>query len=120
MGSIGVVGCGAIGKALLKAFDAGKLAVSVAGVTSRTEASARAFLSTLGKSVPYLDRASLIARSDLVVEAAGEGGGGGLGRGGFAPRGGVVGTRRRSLFGRAGRFVAGVERRARGVFGQRA
>jgi len=73
MGSIGVVGCGAIGKALLKAFDAGKLAVSVAGVTSRTEASARAFLSTLGKSVPYLDRASLIARSDLVVEAAGQG-----------------------------------------------
>lgn len=71
--SIGIVGCGAIGKALLKAFDSGKLAVSVAGVTSRTEAAARDFLSTLGKPVPYLDRATLIARSDLVVEAAGQG-----------------------------------------------
>ncbi|MBI2360503.1 MAG: aspartate dehydrogenase [Deltaproteobacteria bacterium] len=72
MRSIGIVGCGAIGKALLKACDAGKLAVSVAGVTSRTEASARTFLSTLGKPVPYLDRATLVARSDLVVEAAGQ------------------------------------------------
>lgn len=73
MRSVGIVGCGAIGKALLKAFDAGTLGVNVAGVVSRTEASARDFLSTLGKPVPYLDRASLIARSDLVVEAAGQG-----------------------------------------------
>ena len=71
MKSIGIVGCGAIGRALLKAVEAGKLAVSVAGVTSRTEKSARAFLSTLRDPPPYLDRAHLIANSDLIIEAAG-------------------------------------------------
>lgn len=73
MRSVGIVGCGAIGKALLQAFDAGTLGVNVAGVTSRSEASARNFLSTFGKPVPYMDRAALVARSDLVVEAAGQG-----------------------------------------------
>lgn len=71
MKSIGIVGCGAISRALLKAVEAGKLAVSVAGVTSRTEKSARAFLSTLRDPPPYLDRAHLIANSDLIIEAAG-------------------------------------------------
>ena len=69
--SIGIVGCGAIGQALLKAADAGKLAVPVAGVTSRTGKSARAFLATLNHPPKFLERAQLIARSDLVVEAAG-------------------------------------------------
>lgn len=69
--TIGIVGCGAIGRALLKAVEAGKLAVSVAGVASRTEKSARAFLSTLRDPPPYLDRAHLIADSDLIIEAAG-------------------------------------------------
>jgi len=71
MQSVGIVGCGAIGQALLRAADSGRLAVPVAGVTSRGEARARAFLSTLGAPPPYLDRASLIARADLIVEAAG-------------------------------------------------
>lgn len=70
--SIGIVGCGAIGKALLKAVEAGRLAVRVAGVTSRNEQSARAFLSTLREAPPYLDREELIAKSDLVIEAAGQ------------------------------------------------
>ena len=69
--TIGIVGCGAIGKALLKAVEAGKLAVRVAGVTSRTEKSAKVFLSTLREPPPYLDRKQLIAVSDLVIEAAG-------------------------------------------------
>lgn len=69
--SIGIVGCGAIGRALLKAVDEGGLGVSIAGVTSRTEKSARVFLSTLNQPPDYLDQARLIARSDLVVEAAG-------------------------------------------------
>ncbi len=69
--TIGIVGCGAIGKALLKAVEAGKLAVRVAGVTSRTEKSARVFLSTLREPPPCLDRKQLIAASDLVIEAAG-------------------------------------------------
>ncbi len=69
--TIGIVGCGAIGKALLKAVEAGRLAVRVAGVTSRTEKAARAFLSTLREPPPYLDRKQLITASDLIIEAAG-------------------------------------------------
>ncbi len=72
MKSIGIVGCGAIGKALLKAVEAGRLAVRVAGVTSRTEKSAREFLSTLREPPPYLDRKQLIAASDLIIEAVGQ------------------------------------------------
>ncbi|MBI2210926.1 MAG: NAD(P)-binding domain-containing protein [Deltaproteobacteria bacterium] len=72
MKSIGIVGCGTIGKALLKAVEAGRLAVHVAGVTSRNEKSARAFLATLREPPPYLDRKELIAKSDLVIEAAGQ------------------------------------------------
>jgi aspartate dehydrogenase len=71
MKSIGVVGCGAIGRALLRAIDEGTLAVRAAGVTSRTEESARAFLSALGRPPPYLERPALIERADLIVEAAG-------------------------------------------------
>jgi len=71
MKSVGIVGCGAIGRALLKAVDGGILNVNVAGVTSRTEKAAREFLSTLRHPVPYLNLAELISRSDLVVEAAG-------------------------------------------------
>lgn len=69
--SIGIVGCGAIGRALLNAAGAGKLSVAVAGVTSRSEKNARQFLATLRKPPPYLDLAKLIAQSDLVIEAAG-------------------------------------------------
>jgi aspartate dehydrogenase len=71
MKSVGIVGCGAIGRALLKAVDGGILNVNVAGVTSRTEKTARDFLSTLRHPVSYLNLAELISRSDLVVEAAG-------------------------------------------------
>jgi len=68
---IGIVGCGAIGKTLLKAADAGKLSLEITGVTSRTESQARKFLSTLRNPPPYLDRGELISRADLIVEAAG-------------------------------------------------
>ena len=69
--SIGIVGCGAIGQALLREADSGRLSVSIAGVTSRTEGKARAFLSSLLNPPPYLERDELIARSGLVVETAG-------------------------------------------------
>ena len=69
--SIGIVGCGAIGQALIREADAGKLPVAIAGVTSRTESTAQAFLSTLRKPPPYLELTELIASSDLVVETAG-------------------------------------------------
>jgi aspartate dehydrogenase len=71
MKSIGIVGCGAIGRALLEAVENKKLSVRIAGVTSRTERSAREFLATLASRPPYLSLPDLIAASDLVVEAAG-------------------------------------------------
>ena len=71
MKSIGIVGCGAIGKALIRAVENGCLAVRVAGVTSRTENSAREFLAGFKDPPPYLSLTELIAASDLIVEAAG-------------------------------------------------
>jgi aspartate dehydrogenase len=69
--SIGIFGCGAIGKALLRAVASGKLAVRIAGVASRTEESARAFLSIFDNPPPYLSLPELIAAADLIIEAAG-------------------------------------------------
>ena len=69
--SVGVVGCGAIGQALLRAADSGNLNVPIAGVTSRDTRRARAFLGSLDSPPPYLDRQELIQNSDLVVETAG-------------------------------------------------
>jgi len=69
--TIGIVGCGAIGQALLKASEAGTLTPSITGITSRTEGSARAFLTTLNNPPEYFSQTELIAKSDLIVEAAG-------------------------------------------------
>jgi len=69
--SIGIVGCGAIGRALIKAVEEGTLPARIGGVTSRTEKSARDFLSTFENPPPYRSIMDLIADSDLVVEAAG-------------------------------------------------
>lgn len=69
--SIGIVGCGAIGKALVRAVEGRKLAVRVAGVTSRTEQRARAFLAACQNPPPYRSLDELVQVSDLVVEAAG-------------------------------------------------
>ena len=69
--SMGIVGCGAIGKALVRAVEAGKLAVRIAGVTSRSEQSAREFLAAFNDPPPYLQLDELIDASDLLVEAAG-------------------------------------------------
>ena len=69
--AVGIVGCGAIGRALLRAGDAGDLGVPVAGVTSRTASTAQDFLATLHSPPPYLDLAQLVERSSLLVETAG-------------------------------------------------
>jgi aspartate dehydrogenase len=69
--TIGIVGCGAIGKALLGAADRRELPVRVAGVSSRTENSAREILSSLANPPPYLSLSELIAAADVVIEAAG-------------------------------------------------
>jgi aspartate dehydrogenase len=71
MKSIGIVGCGAIGKALIQAVESGKLPVRVAGVTSRTEKSAREFVAGLKNPPAYLTLAELVTAADLIVEAAG-------------------------------------------------
>ena len=71
MKSIGIVGCGAIGKALIQAAEAGKLSVRIAGVTSRTEKNAREFLAAFRNPPPYLSLVELINAGDLIVEAAG-------------------------------------------------
>jgi aspartate dehydrogenase len=71
MKSIGIVGCGAIGRAVITAVAKGKLAVRIAGVTSRTETSAREFLASLHNPPPYMPLVELIAAADLIVEAAG-------------------------------------------------
>ena len=71
MTTIGIVGCGSIGQALLKALESGALTLPISGITSRTEETARAFLSTLKNPPEYYSRGELISRSDLIVEAAG-------------------------------------------------
>ena len=68
---IGIVGCGSIGRSLLRAADEGRLPVAVAGVTSRTEAPARAFCAALHHPIEYLSLDDLVAASDLLVETAG-------------------------------------------------
>ena len=69
--SIGIVGCGAIGKKLLEESNAGRFKVHISGVTSRSEINARSFLSNLDAPPPYLGLRELISQSDMIVEAAG-------------------------------------------------
>jgi aspartate dehydrogenase len=69
--TVGIVGCGAIGRALLAAAQNGKLPVRIAGITSRGEKSARDFLASLERPPPYLTLQELLGACDLIVEAAG-------------------------------------------------
>jgi aspartate dehydrogenase len=69
--SIGIVGCGTIGRALVAAGANGRLGAPIAGITSRTRATAERFLSTIAPAPPFLCLDDLIDRSDLIVEAAG-------------------------------------------------
>jgi aspartate dehydrogenase len=71
MKSVGIVGCGAICRALLRAAESDKLPMRIAGVTSRTEKKAQGFLSTFARPPAYLSLAELVVASDLIVEAAG-------------------------------------------------
>lgn len=69
--AIGIVGCGAIGRELLRAGDADRLGAPVAGVSSRTGSTARDFLQTLDSPPPFLELEDLVKRSSLLVETAG-------------------------------------------------
>lgn len=72
MTSIGIVGCGTIGRTLLRAADEQRLGASVAGVSSRTRSTACEFLAGLRQPPPYLELDDLVDRADLLIEAAGQ------------------------------------------------
>ena len=70
--SLGIVGCGAIGRALLRAAgEEGGLGMPVAGVASRTAETAQRFLETLDNPPPYRPLDELVDRASLLVETAG-------------------------------------------------
>ncbi len=68
---IGIVGCGSIGRALIRAGQSGELGAQVSGVTSRTSETAHEFLETLESPPPYLSMDELVERSSLLIETAG-------------------------------------------------
>jgi aspartate dehydrogenase len=67
---IGIVGLGIIGQALARAIDRGEVAASLTAVHSRTLAHAQAFAGTLCRVPEVVDAHGVIARCDLVIEAA--------------------------------------------------
>jgi aspartate dehydrogenase len=69
--TVGIVGCGSIGRAILKAGEDGRLHARVAGVTTRAQEHAEAFLSTLRVAPSLMDLDELLQTCDLIVEAAG-------------------------------------------------
>lgn len=68
---VGVVGCGTLGQAIVRAHAEGKLKARVVAVSSRTPEKAKAFLNHLPGAPAYLERPALIAACDLIVETAG-------------------------------------------------
>src|SRR5215471_18951619 len=67
---IGIVGIGTIGQVLAKAIDRGEVAVQLTALHSRNLAKAQAFAHTLSCVPELVDLAGVIARCDLVIEAA--------------------------------------------------
>jgi aspartate dehydrogenase len=68
--NVGVVGLGAIGRAVCRALDRGIPGLTLAGATARDRDKAESFLSALASRPPYLSLDDLIAASDLIVEAS--------------------------------------------------
>jgi aspartate dehydrogenase len=68
--AVGVVGLGAIGRAVCRALDDGLPGLRLAGALARDRDKARAFLGTLRPPAPLLPLDDLIAASDIVVEAS--------------------------------------------------
>jgi aspartate dehydrogenase len=67
---IGILGLGAIGRPVARAVAAGLPGLVLAGATSRDAGRAREFLAGLPGAPPLLEAGELVARSDVVVEAA--------------------------------------------------
>lgn len=70
--NVGIVGMGTIGRAIAQAIDTRTMPAQLTAVYSRTEATARQFLATLADVPPFVALPTLVARSDLVIEAAGQ------------------------------------------------
>lgn len=69
MRKIGVIGCGTIGAEICRAIDRGAVSAMLIGVCDADCSRAERLASELGGNTPVLDQATLIAASDLVVEA---------------------------------------------------
>lgn len=69
---VGIVGVGAIGRAIAKAMDAGIPGAELVGLTGRDLKKVQAFVQTLYRPAPVLSLDRLIEASDLVIEAAGQ------------------------------------------------
>jgi aspartate dehydrogenase len=67
---VGIVGLGTIGRALCQAIDRREVRVQVAAVTTRHHERARLFLRELCDPPSLLSLDELVARSELVIEAA--------------------------------------------------
>jgi aspartate dehydrogenase len=67
---VGLLGLGAIGRPVARALGAGLPGLAFIGAASRDERRARAFLATLSGAPPLLAFEDLLARADIIVEAA--------------------------------------------------
>jgi aspartate dehydrogenase len=67
---VGVVGLGAIGRKVCEALDAGITGLTLAAVTARDRERAERFLQGLSLRPAFVDLDTLVAMSDLVVEAS--------------------------------------------------
>ena len=68
---VGIVGAGTIGRTVAGAIDRGEVRAELVGISSRTAERARALAAALACRPPVLELDELIARADLIVEAAG-------------------------------------------------
>jgi aspartate dehydrogenase len=68
---VGIVGAGTIGRTVAEALDRGEVRAELIGISSRTAERARALAAALACRPPVLELDELIARADLIVEAAG-------------------------------------------------
>jgi aspartate dehydrogenase len=68
--NVGMIGLGAIGRRVCRALDEGIPGLALAGATARDRDKAERFLKTLTSTPPFLDLDTLIAASDLLVEAS--------------------------------------------------
>jgi aspartate dehydrogenase len=67
---VGIVGLGTVGRSLCQAIDQGEVKVQLVAVCTRDQERAKGFLRGLSQQPPLLPLDELVARSELVIEAA--------------------------------------------------